>query len=86
MSKEVAFKNRDRYINLSNAISKLRKANKLSQYQLADKADISRSLLRQIEAPGVIKTFSLEVFFNLSDELGIEPEDLMAEIKNTEND
>lgn len=78
MSKEVAFKNIDRYIQLSDAISSLRKQNRLSQYALAEGADISRSLLRKIEAPGVIKTFSIEVFYNISDILKIPPEDLMA--------
>jgi len=59
MSKEVSFKNRDRFIQLGIAISTLRKMRGLSQEKLAERAGISRSLLSSIEAPGVAKAFSL---------------------------
>lgn len=78
MSKEVSFKNRDRFIQLGIAISTLRKIRGLSQEQLAEKAGISRSLISSIEAPGIAKGFSLEVFFDLADALGVAPEDLIT--------
>ena len=78
MSKEVSFKNRDRFIQLGIAISTLRKIRGLSQEQLAEKAGISRSLISSIEAPGIAKGFSLEVFFDLADALAVAPEDLIA--------
>ena len=77
MSKDVSFKNRDRFIQLGIVIASLRKLRGLSQYELAEKATISRSLLSAIEAPGVATGFSLEVFFNLADALNIDPTDLI---------
>ena len=77
MSNEVAFKNRDRYIQLGIAISTLRKMRGLSQEQLAERANVSRSHISSIEAPGIARPFSLEVFFNIADALEIEPADLI---------
>ena len=77
MSKETEFKNRDRYIQLGIAISTLRKMRGLSQEQLAKKANVSRSHISSIEAPGIARPFSLEVFFNIADALEIDPADLI---------
>ena len=77
MSKEVSFKNRDRFIQLGVAISTLRKLRGLSQEKLAEKAGISRSLVSTIEAPGIANGFSLEVFFDIADALEIDPSDLI---------
>ena len=55
MSKEVSFKNHDRFIQLGIAISTLRRMRGLSQDKLAEKAGISRSRLSVIEAPGIAK-------------------------------
>ena len=77
MSKAVAFKNHDRFVQLGVAISTLRKIRGLSQEKLAEKAGISRSLVSTIEAPGVAYSFSLEVFFNIADALEVCPADLI---------
>ena len=77
MSKEVAYKNRDRFIQLGVAICNLRKVRGMSQEKLAEKAGISRALLSCIEAPGIAHGFSLEVFYNLADALDIDPADLI---------
>ena len=77
MSKDTEFKNRDRYIQLGIAISTLRKMRGLSQEQLAEKANVSRSHISSIEAPGIARPFSLEVFFNIADALEIDPADLI---------
>ena len=77
MSKETEFKNRDRYIQLGIAISTLRKMRGLSQEQLAEKANVSRSHISSIEAPGIARPFSLEVFFNIADALEMDPADLI---------
>ena len=77
MSKEVSFKNRDRFIQLGVAISALRKLRGMSQEKLAEKAGISRSLVSSIEAPGIANGFSLEVFFDIADALEIDPADLI---------
>ena len=77
MSKDTAFKNRDRYIQLGIAISTLRRMRGLSQEQLAERANVSRSHISSIEAPGIARPFSLEVFFNIADALEIDPADLI---------
>ena len=77
MRKEVSFKNRDRFIQLGIAISTLRKIRGMSQEKLAEKANISRSLLSVIEAPNAANSFSLEVLYNIADALDIAPADLI---------
>lgn len=78
MSKEsVSFKNRDRFIQLGIAIASIRKLRGLSQEQLAEKAGISRSHLSAIEAPGIVRAFSLEVFYNIADALELSPSKLI---------
>lgn len=77
MSKEVSFKNRDRFIQLGIAIAALRKLKGMSQEKLAEKAGISRSLVSTIEAPGIANGFSLDVFFDIADALEVDPADLI---------
>lgn len=77
MSKDIQFKNRDRFIQLGIAIAALRKMRGMSQEELAEKANMSRSHLSAIEAPGLVRSFSLEIFFNLADALEIDPADLI---------
>lgn len=77
MSKNVAFNNRDRFLQLGIAIAALRKMRGMSQEQLAERANVSRSHISSIEAPGIVRPFSLEVFFNIADALEIAPEDLL---------
>ena len=78
MAKEqVSFKNRDRFIQLGIAISSLRKLRGMSQEQLAEKANISRSHLSAIEAPGMVRAMSMEAFYNIADALEIEPAELI---------
>ena len=77
MSKEVSFKNRDRFIQLGIAIAALRKMRGLSQEKLAEKASVSRSLNSTIEAPNMAHSFSLDVFFDIADALKVDPADLI---------
>ena len=77
MSKRTEFKNRDRFIQLGIAIAALRKMRGMSQEQLAEKANVSRSHISAIEAPGLVRPFSLEVLFNIADALDIDPADLI---------
>ena len=74
---EASFKNRDRFIQLGIVISSLRKMRGMSQEQLAEKANISRSHLSAIEAPNMVRAFSLDVFFNIADALEIDPSELI---------
>lgn len=77
MSKDIAFKNRDRFIELGLTIAAIRKMQGMSQEQLAEKAQISRSHLSSIEAPNIARPFSLEVLYNLADALNINAGDLL---------
>ena len=61
----------------SLTIAALRKMQGMSQEQLAEKAKISRSHLSSIEAPNIVRPFSLEVFYNIADALEINPGDLL---------
>lgn len=78
MNSESVLKNRDRYVHLGIAIAALRKMRGMSQEQLAEKANVSRSHISSIEAPGIDRPFSLEVFFNIADALEIDPADLIS--------
>lgn len=73
----MSLRNRDRLIQLGIAISTLRKCRGLSQEQLAERASVSRSLISSIEAPGLAKSFSLEVFFSIADALEVDPSTLL---------
>lgn len=78
MSKRVECKNRDRFIQLGLTIAALRKLKGLSQEQLAERAFMSRSHLSSIEAPNIVRPFSLEVLYNIADALEIPPGDLLS--------
>ena len=77
ISKEVGFENRDRLIELGLAIAALRKMRGLSQEKLAEKAQVSRSHLSSIEAPNIVRAFSVEVLYNIADALGVKAGDLL---------
>jgi len=78
MSKEsVSFKNRDRMIQLGIAIAALRRMRGMTQEQLAEKADISRSHLSAIEAPNMVRGFSMDSFLNICGALDIDPAELI---------
>lgn len=77
MAKSVEFKNRDRFIQLGITIAALRKMRGMSQEQLAEKSGVSRSHISSIEAPNIVRPFSLEVFYNIADALDIDPADLL---------
>lgn len=75
--KQVEFQNRDRFIELGLTISALRKLRGMSQEALAQKAHMSRSHLSAIEAPNIVRPFSLEILFNIADALGVRAGDLL---------
>lgn len=77
MTREVKFKNRDRFLELGLTIAAIRKMQGMSQEKLAEKAHISRSHLSSIEAPNIIRPFSLEVLYNIADALHVNAGDLL---------
>ena len=76
-SKKISKENEIKYIQLGLNISYYRKLIGYTQEQLAEEADLSRSYISSIEAPNEIKTVSLEVLFNISRALNIEPSKLL---------
>lgn len=77
MSKNTEFKNRDRFIELGLTIAAVRKMKGLSQEKLAKKSGISRSHLSSIEAPNIVRPFSVEVLYNIADALDMRAGDLL---------
>lgn len=71
------FKHSERYKLIGIKISKYRNKRGLTQEQLANRIGISYSYLTQIEAPNVVKKMSLEVLFDIADELRIDVKDLL---------
>ena len=76
-NKDVVFRNRDRFIELGLTIAALRKMRGMSQEQLAEKAGMSRSHLSSIEAPNIVRPFSLEILYNIADALHVRAGDLL---------
>ena len=75
--KEVEFSTRDRFRELGLTIAALRKRKGMSQEQLAERARISRSFLSTIEAPNILRPFSVEVLYNIADALEVRAGDLL---------
>ena len=65
-------KHAEKYKQLGLNISFYRKAAGMTQMQLAERADISRTYLSNIEAPNVTISFTTTVLFNISDALCVE--------------
>lgn len=76
-SKPVSFENKDKYVELGLNIAFYRKHAGLTQDELAERAGISRSHLSAIEAPNVVRPFSLEILFNIATALGIKASSLL---------
>lgn len=68
---------RDQLIQLSATISTLRRIRGLSQAEFAEKANVSRALISVIEAPGIAKSFNLDIFFDIARALEVDPADLI---------
>ena len=81
MPKSVLWEERDFLISLGIVISAHRKLNGTSQEALALKAGISRSQLSGIEAPGMVRNFTMATFFQIADALCVEPIVLPDEAK-----
>lgn len=65
--------NDQKYIELGYNIAYYRKHAGLTQEQLAEKLGVSRQHIGAIEAPNMVRPFSMDLFFNISDALGVEP-------------
>ena len=73
----IAFENKDYYIEIGLNISFYRKREGMTQEALAEKSGVSRSHLSEIEAPNIIRPFSMEILFNIARALNVEPYKLL---------
>lgn len=71
------FKNRDRFVDLGLLIAALRKRQGLSQEQLAEKANISRSTLSAIEVASNSRSLTVDTLYKIADALGTPAGDLL---------
>ena len=83
MSKEIDFKNRDRFIQLGITISVLRKMRGMSQEQLAEKVNISTTHMSHIENGGT--KLSLQVFAELAEALHVSADCLLYDARSSSN-
>ena len=63
--------NDEKYNRIGLNIAYQRKLKKLTQAQLAELVDISRTHISNIEAPNMVTPISLELAFNIADALEI---------------
>lgn len=70
-SKPISYDNIDKYTELGLNISFYRKKKGYTQEELAEKIGISRSHLSSIEAPNIVKAFSIELLFDIAKALDI---------------
>lgn len=73
----MSLKHSERFKNIGIKISKYRNKRGLTQEELANAVGISYSYITQIEAPNVVKKMSLEVLYDIADELKIDIKDLL---------
>ena len=71
-SKTISFDHVDKYIQIGLNIAYYRKLRSMTQEELAEAAGISRSYLSTIEAPNIVKAFSIELLFDIADALQID--------------
>ena len=68
-SRQISFNNVDRLTEVGYNISYYRRHAGLTQEQLAEKVGISRAHLSAIEAPNIVRPFSIELLFAIADAL-----------------
>lgn len=76
-SKEVKLRNEKYYKELAHNIAYYRKHKGITQNELSETINISRSHLSAIESPNIIRPFSLEILFNISRALNVTPNKLI---------
>lgn len=76
-SKLKFFDNVNKFVELGLNISYYRKRKGIIQEKLAEMIGVSRSHLSAIEAPNIIKAFSIQLLFDIANALEIEPYKLL---------
>lgn len=75
---EFIFDNRQKYIELGYNVAYYRKHSGFTQEQLAEKLGVSRQHIGAIEAPNILRPISLDLLFNISTVLEIDPAKLIT--------
>ena len=65
-------KHEDKYLQLGLNIAYYRKKKKMTQEQLAELIEVSRTHISNIEATQMDKSLSLDVLFDIADALGVD--------------
>ena len=73
----MANRHENRIMQLGLNIAYYRKLKGMTQICLAELVGISRTHMSNIEAPGVDKTMSIDVLFDIAEALGVEPSKLL---------
>lgn len=71
-STSISFDNIDKLTEVGYNIAYYRKHAGLTQEQLAEKVGVSRAHISAIEAPNIVRSFSIELLFNVAEALDIE--------------
>lgn len=74
MNSEIEKKHREKYIRMGLNIALQRKLHKMTQIELAEAVNISRTHMSNIEAPNMVTPVSLDVVFDIADALNVQPE------------
>lgn len=74
----IEFDNHRRFIELGYNIAYYRKHAGLTQEQLAEEVGVSRQHIGAIEAPNILRPISLELLFNISTVLEVDPAKLIT--------
>lgn len=77
-------RNEDIYEIISVNIKAYRKKAKITQAELADRANYSHEFIRRIEAPNCKKYFSIDTLVQIAKGLDVKVEDLVKGINNDE--
>lgn len=72
------FDNRRKFIELGYNIAYYRKHAGITQEQLAEEVGVSRQHIGAIEAPNILRPISLDLLFNISSVLNVEPAKLLT--------
>lgn len=72
------FNNRKKFIELGYNIAYYRKHAGLTQEQLAEEVGVSRQHIGAIEAPNILRPISLDLLFNISTVLDVDPSKLLT--------
>ena len=67
-------KHKEKYIRVGLNIALQRKLKNMTQSQLAEKINISRTHMSNIEAPNMVTPVSLDVIFDIAEALDISPD------------